>query len=86
MANTTATKQTNLNETLNDLNSGKDSMDALIERLKSQAAFVRTGSTYRLLERDGVSFVKGEMALVYTLGEKCDRHGNKVVAKPRKKK
>lgn len=83
---TQATKSTNLNETLQELNAGKITMEQLIEALTAKPAFVRTGSTFRRLERDGVSFVRGEMALVYTLGEKTDRDGNKVVVKPRKTK
>jgi hypothetical protein len=75
-----------LSDILAALNSGTVNMEDVIKGLKTETSFVRQGNNFRELKIETVSRVNGNLANVYTLGEKIDRDGNKVVAKTRKKK
>lgn len=83
MANTSI----NLNDVVAALNAGTLSMTDLINSIKPKNAYVRAGQSYRKLTQEpGVSQVAGDLAVIYTLGEKVDRHGKAVVPKERKAK
>lgn len=79
--------QKSLNEVLSALNSGELSMDDLVNQLSTETQYVRRGATFASLVYDGVSFINGKPARVFTVaGERIDRNGVKVERKPRASK
>jgi len=78
--------QKSLTEVVAALNTGEITMDQLLSQLETEKQYVRRGSNYSLLKYDGVSFVNGAPAKIFTVeSEKTDREGNVVARKPRKK-
>lgn len=79
--------QKSLNEVLSALNSGELSMEELVNQLSTETQYVRRGATFARLVYDGVSFMYGKPARVFTIeGGRIDRNGVKVERKPRASK
>ncbi|HEY7160205.1 MAG TPA: hypothetical protein VH815_03055, partial [Acidobacteriota bacterium] len=76
--------QKSLTEVVAALNSGEITMDQLLGQLETEKQYVRRGSTYSLLKYDGISFVVGAPAKVYTVeSTRIDRDGKEIERKSR---
>lgn len=76
--------QKSLNDVITALNSGELSMDELLGQLSTEKQYVRRGTSYSELKYDGVSFINGAPAKIFTVAsEKIDRNGVIVERKSR---
>jgi hypothetical protein len=82
-----ALTQKSMTDVVSALNSGELTMDQLLGQLATEKQYVRRGSSYSELKYDGVSFIAGAPAKVFTVdSERIDREGKEVESKPRKSK
>lgn len=81
-----ALTQKSMTDVVAALNSGEITMDQLLSQLATEKQYIRRGTSYSELKYDGISFIAGAPAKVFTVdSERIDREGKKVESKPRKK-
>ncbi len=82
-----ALTQKSLTDIVTALNSGELKMDDLLAQLSTETQYLRRGSSFVELKSDGVSFINGAPAKVFTADSKrIDREGKEVERQERKKK
>jgi len=81
-----ALTQKSLTDIVTALNTGELKMDDLLAQLSTEKMYIRRGSSFTELKPDGVSFVNGAPAKIFTADSKrIDRDGKEVERKERKK-
>ena len=82
-----ALTQKSMTDVVAALNSGELTMDQLLSQLATEKQYIRRGTSYSELKYDGVSFIAGAPAKVFTLDTaRIDREGKEVERKERAKK
>jgi hypothetical protein len=80
-----ALTQKSLTDIVTALNTGELKMDDLLAQLSTEKMYIRRGSSFAELKPDGVSFINGAPAKVFTAdSNRIDRDGKEVERKPRK--
>ncbi len=80
-----ALTQKSLTDIVTALNTGELKMDDLLAQLSTEKMYIRRGSSFTELKPDGVSFVNGAPAKIFTADSKrIDRDGKEVERKSRK--
>jgi hypothetical protein len=68
---------------LDDLLSGRKTVEQVKEQLAESKFYLRAGKNYRELQFNGFANIGDVAVSVYEAGEKVDNGGNKVESKPR---
>jgi uncharacterized protein YjaZ len=71
---------------LDDLLSGRKTVEQVKEQLQDSKFYLRAGKNYRELKFNGFANIGETAVSVYVADEKVDTFGNKVESKPRAKK